>query len=39
MVISHNDKSAAVQPPFVNRIEYTPQLIVRGSTGTCPSHK
>ncbi len=39
MVISHNDKSAAVQPPFVNKIEYTPQLIVRGSTGTCPSHK
>ena len=28
-----------VQPPFVNKSEYTRQLIVRGSTGTCPSHK
>lgn len=39
MIISHNEKNASVQPPFVNKIEYAPQLIVRGSTGTCPSHK
>lgn len=33
MVIRHQDASANMPAPFVNKIEYTPQLVARGSTG------
>ena len=35
MILSQNEKRASAQPAMVNKIEYTPQLIVRGSTGPC----
>lgn len=36
MVIQQNSlPPASAQAPMVNKIEYTPQLIVRGSTGPC----
>lgn len=35
MIISHSGP-ARIPAPFVHKIEYTPQLIVRGSTGPCP---
>jgi len=36
MIVSHSGP-ARIPAPFVHKIEYTPQLIVRGSTGPCPS--
>lgn len=30
---------AGVQIPLVNKIEYTPQLVARGSTGPCPARR
>ena len=36
MVVSHGAPSA-IPKPYVNKIEYTPQLIVRGSTGPAPA--
>lgn len=35
IIISHSGP-ARIPAPFVHKIEYTPQLIVRGSTGPCP---
>ena len=35
MILSQNEKRASAQPSMVNKIEYTPQLIARGSTGPC----
>lgn len=35
MILSQNEKRSSAQPPMVNKIEYTPQLVVRGSTGPC----
>ena len=35
MILSQNEKRSSAQPTMVNKIEYTPQLIVRGSTGPC----
>lgn len=37
MVISRKTPTS-IPAPFVNKIEYTPQLVVRSSTSTCPSH-
>ena len=34
MVVTRSENAPA---PFVNKIEYTPQLIIRGSTGPCPT--
>ena len=34
---SHKRASSGPQMPMVNKIEYTPQLIIRGSTGPCKS--
>lgn len=36
MIISHSGP-ARIPAPFVHKIEYTPQLIARGSTGPCPA--
>lgn len=36
MIISRSGP-ASIPAPFVHKIEYNPQLIVRGSTGACPS--
>ena len=35
MILSQNEKRSSAQPTMVNKIEYTHQLIVRGSTGPC----
>ena len=35
MILAQNEKRSAAQPAMVNKIEYTPQLIQRGSTGPC----
>lgn len=40
MVTQQTGKArAGVQIPLVNKIEYTPQLVARGSTGPCPAHR
>ena len=40
MVTQQTGKArASVQIPLVNKIEYTPQLVARGSTGPCPAHR
>lgn len=40
MVTQRSGKDVSTpQIPMVNKIEYTPQLIVRGSTGPCAAHK
>ena len=38
MVITQSTPSR-IPTPFVNKIEYTPQLIVRSSTGQSPTHR
>ena len=38
MVITQSTPSR-IPTPFVNKIEYTPQLIVRGSAGQSPTHR
>ena len=35
MILSQNEKRISSQPPIVNKIEYTPRLIVRASTSPC----